>query len=149
MPHKPTGVFEQDKPETPFHQYSSWDRKRKSHTHSHTPHTPHTLPHTTHSHTHTQTHTQCHNRQYDSFPLVIVIVVVVAVVVVARNNHIRALPQELEKCSKIREIVLSYNQFAMLPPVLYSLKALENIIAHDNQVILLTISACKCELTLA
>ena len=51
-----------------------------------------------------------------------------------RNNRIKELPQELQCCSKLSEIVLSFNQFQKLPPVLYKIKALENIIASDNQV---------------
>ena len=51
-----------------------------------------------------------------------------------RNNRIRDLPQELERCTKLSDVVLSFNLFQKLPPVLYTLKALENIIASDNQV---------------
>ena len=52
----------------------------------------------------------------------------------ARNNHLSGLPQELGNCSGLRDIVLSFNRLKELPPVLYTLEKLENIIADDNQV---------------
>lgn len=52
----------------------------------------------------------------------------------ARNNQLSGLPQELGNCSGLRDIVLSFNRLKELPPVLYKLEKLENIIADDNQV---------------
>ena len=42
---------------------------------------------------------------------------------------------ELERCTLLVDVVLSFNRLTAIPPVLYTLKRLENIIANDNQVI--------------
>ena len=52
----------------------------------------------------------------------------------SRNNLIKDLPPELEQCSKLRDLVLSFNSFQKIPEVVYSLKSLETIVASDNQV---------------
>jgi Leucine-rich repeat (LRR) protein len=51
-----------------------------------------------------------------------------------RNNHVSELPQELEACSRLSEVILSFNAFSEVPPVLYSMKSLETILASDNRV---------------
>ena len=51
-----------------------------------------------------------------------------------RSNQLVGLPPELETCSNLRDVVLSFNRLRELPPILYRLAKLENIIASDNQV---------------
>ena len=51
-----------------------------------------------------------------------------------RGNQLVGLPLELEACSKLRDVIVSFNRLREIPPVLYRLDKLENIIASDNQV---------------
>ena len=61
-----------------------------------------------------------------------------------RNNQLRGLPAELAQCQEIRDLVLSFNRFPEIPPVVYQLKKLEHIIADDNQVLHLFIRLRCC-----
>ncbi len=60
--------------------------------------------------------------------------IVLKIPIIIRNNLIGDLPPELAQCSKLRDIVLSFNTFQKLPEVIYSLKSIETIVANDNQV---------------
>lgn len=51
-----------------------------------------------------------------------------------RNNRLSSLPDGLSSCVQLRTIIIEHNQFTMLPPVLYQLKAMESILAANNQV---------------
>ena len=53
---------------------------------------------------------------------------------ILRNNLIGDLPPELERCCKLRDIILSFNSFQKLPEILYSMKSIETILANDNRV---------------
>ena len=52
----------------------------------------------------------------------------------SRNNQLKSLPPELSQCGEIRDLVISFNHFPAVPPVIYQLKKLEHIIADGNQV---------------
>ena len=60
-----------------------------------------------------------------------------------RNNRLTTLPSELVQCVELRDLILSFNQFTIIPVVVYQLKKLEHIIADDNQV-LVRIHTCGC-----
>ena len=51
-----------------------------------------------------------------------------------RNNQLKTLPSELARCGELRDLILSFNRFSKIPPVVYQLKKLEHIIADGNQV---------------
>ena len=58
-----------------------------------------------------------------------------------RNNQLKGLPAELALCVELRDLVLSFNHFSEIPPVVYRLGKLEHIIADDNQV---CVCVCVC-----
>ena len=45
-----------------------------------------------------------------------------------------SLPDGLSGCAQLRTVIIEHNQFTELPPVLYQLKAIESILAANNQV---------------
>ena len=51
-----------------------------------------------------------------------------------RNNQLKSLPDQLSQCGQLRDLVISFNRFPEIPPVVYRLRKLEHIIADDNQV---------------
>lgn len=60
-----------------------------------------------------------------------------------RNNRLKDLPPQLQSCTHLRDIILSYNLLPLLPPVLYRLPSLENILANDNQIDCIDVAGLK------
>ena len=55
------------------------------------------------------------------------------------NNLLEDLPSSLSSCSQLRLLIISFNRFTVLPPVLYDCFSLETLLASDNQIMVIDV----------